>query len=204
MKIPPAETCAIAFKEWSGVCDALLEGRQSIIVRKGGISEAAGAGSFAPEHPAFWLYPTWSHQMVQGLRTGEKTAAAPGSGDSVPIRALARVELAGMAENEQALDALEEFHVFTQETMLKRFHYRRPGLWVLCARVWRRERAVNVAVTPEQAGCKTWVILPEPLSTAGLLPVFDDKDWAAIRRRLEPALAWHPMGPSGPASAKEV
>ena len=33
------ETCSIAFKEWAGVCAALAEGRQSLIVRKGGIAE---------------------------------------------------------------------------------------------------------------------------------------------------------------------
>src|SRR5262249_33425513 len=59
---PPARTCAIAFKEWAGVCDALIQGRQTIIVRKGGISEGAGPGSFVPEHAEFWIYPTWVHQ----------------------------------------------------------------------------------------------------------------------------------------------
>ncbi len=50
------ESCAVAFKEWADVCAALLDGRQSLILRKGGIEE--GPGGFRPEHAAFWLYPT--------------------------------------------------------------------------------------------------------------------------------------------------
>src|SRR5205814_10220299 len=56
----------IAFKEWAAVCLALASGRQSIIIRKGGIAEAGGA--FAPEHDRFWLYPTYVHQQQTGLR----------------------------------------------------------------------------------------------------------------------------------------
>ncbi len=68
------ESCAIAFKEWASVCDALLAGRQTIILRKGGISEGKAPGTFVPEHSQFWLYPTWVHQAEQGVR--ESPAAA--------------------------------------------------------------------------------------------------------------------------------
>ncbi len=68
-------TCAVAFKEWSGVCDALADGRQSILLRKGGIREEPGAGRFVPEHREFWLYPTGVHQAAAGPpahgRTGQ-------------------------------------------------------------------------------------------------------------------------------------
>src|SRR4051794_27585132 len=66
---PPA-TCGVAFKEWAGVCDALEDGRQSLILRKGGIDE--GPSGFVPEHPAFWLYPTRRHEGEQGLRVAPK------------------------------------------------------------------------------------------------------------------------------------
>ena len=68
------ETCPIAFKEWAGVCAALAEGRQSLIVRKGGIAE--GPRGFAPEHDVFWLYPTQVHQAEQGLRIDAGAATA--------------------------------------------------------------------------------------------------------------------------------
>ena len=48
---PLPDDCAIAFKEWAGVCQALGDGRQTIIVRKGGIDE--GPAGFRPEHRGF-------------------------------------------------------------------------------------------------------------------------------------------------------
>jgi len=48
-----------------------------MILRKGGISEDQAPGVFAPEHPEFWLYPTWVHQADQGVRDGEASAAMP-------------------------------------------------------------------------------------------------------------------------------
>mgnify|MGYP003343766761 CR=1 FL=1 len=52
---------AVAFKEWAVICAELAAGRQSVILRKGGISE--GAGGFRVEHPAFLLFPTLYHQQ---------------------------------------------------------------------------------------------------------------------------------------------
>jgi hypothetical protein len=188
MVTPAEKTCAIALKEWAGVCDALLQGRQTIIVRKGGIAEVSGAGCFAPEYSEFWLYPTWSHQADQGLRESEGPRISSPPADFVPIRALVRVDFAGYVDDDQLLGALEDFHVLTSETMLKRFYYRRPGLWILGARVWRREPEALVALAPEHAGCKSWVRLAEPLVASGLYPVSDGDTWARTRGRLEAIL----------------
>ena len=46
-----------ALKEWAVICRALAEGRQSLLLRKGGIAEAGGA--FQVEQPRFWLLPTY-------------------------------------------------------------------------------------------------------------------------------------------------
>ena len=163
-----AGSCSVAFKEWAGVCDALAQGRQSIILRKGGIREGAGPGAFVPEHDEFWLYPTAVHQAQQGLRlTGEgQPPSLAGPGGSIPIGVLARVELIGRVQDEALLPSLEEFHILTAETVRGRFHYRTPGLWVLVTRIWRREPPFVVTPTAEQAGCKTWVVLDDALPTS--------------------------------------
>ncbi|HYV35699.1 MAG TPA: DUF1802 family protein, partial [Gemmataceae bacterium] len=41
-----------AFKEWAAICKALAEGRQGLILRKGGIAEPGG--DFQIEHTRFW------------------------------------------------------------------------------------------------------------------------------------------------------
>ncbi|MBV8488723.1 MAG: DUF1802 family protein [Planctomycetaceae bacterium] len=188
----PEGFCAVAFKEWAGVCQALGEGRQSLIVRKGGIDE--GPAGFAPEHQLFWLYPTYVHQAQQGLRvdpatseTGRGTESSTSS-QEVAISLLARVELIQHVTSEDRLAALAPFHVWTDETLRKRFAYRRPGLWVLGVRIFHRGAPWILRPTPEQLGCKSWVTLDPALSTAGLLPVLDDHAAAHQARRLREVL----------------
>src|SRR5262245_49597548 len=60
-----------AVKEWAVICQALAEGKQALLLRKGGIDEAAG--EFALEHTRFWLLPTYTHQQ----RSGVVAAALP-------------------------------------------------------------------------------------------------------------------------------
>src|SRR5881227_1925455 len=96
------DACAVAFKEWAGVCDALGTGRQSLILRKGGVSE--GPGGFRPEHPAFWLYPTHVHEAEQGLKVPYRPRLDPEDG-VVELDALAVVEWAGRIERVEQLEA---------------------------------------------------------------------------------------------------
>jgi hypothetical protein len=163
----PPDTCQVAFKEWEGVCVALERGLQSIILRKGGISE--GQGEFTPEHPVFWLYPTRVHQAEQGLRVAGLKAGDVPAGE-VELRLLAVVEHVALVDRPELLEELEDLHVWTKETVEKRFHYRRPGLWVLGVRVYRCDSPWRIHMTDEHAGCKSWVPL-DALSTRGLQPV---------------------------------
>jgi len=171
--------CAIAFKEWSEVCQALADGHQTLIVRKGGIRE--GPGGFAPDHHAFWLYPTYVHQAQQGLRErglDRPGGPAPEPGDRVSIGAIAAVEVVWRINSETDLLALTPFHVWTVDTMRKRFSYRQPGLWVLGVRVFRRDSPWTLLPTALQLGCKSWVELDSPVSTKGLRPALDHGDWS--------------------------
>ena len=81
-----------AFKEWAVICRALAEGRQALILRKGGIAEAGGR--FEVEHTRFWLFPTYTHQQRQRHQArrpaaagrGGKGASAGGRGPPVALR----------------------------------------------------------------------------------------------------------------------
>ena len=167
--------CAIAFKEWAGVCHALADGRQTLIVRKGGISE--GPGGFAPEHAVFWLYPTHVHQAQQGLRDARPDRPAqPRPADCRPVDRGPRRRRAGLAldseEDACALDALSRLDL---ETMRKRFAYRQPGLWVLGVRVYRREPALDArsrhpSSSAARAGSSSTLRSPP----RGCRPVLDD------------------------------
>ncbi|HVZ81376.1 MAG TPA: DUF1802 family protein, partial [bacterium] len=56
----------IALKEWAVVLKALEEGKQTILLRKGGIAEEGG--EFKPEHPEFFLYPTFEHETPAAIK----------------------------------------------------------------------------------------------------------------------------------------
>ena len=140
---------------------------------------------FVPEHSEFWLYPTWVHQAEQGVRDGETECGQRPEDGCVPIEALVQVDASDTSKTRTPCFALESDHILTAETVLKRFHYRRPGLWVLLARVWRREPPYAIPVTPEHAGCKTWVKLDEPLSTSGLEACCSDRELSVRLKSLD-------------------
>ena len=56
----------VALKEWAAVLKALEEGKQTILLKKGGIAEEGG--QFKPEHPEFFLYPTFEHQTPEDIK----------------------------------------------------------------------------------------------------------------------------------------
>jgi len=168
----PPDVCAIAFKEWAGICEAIAAGRQSLILRKGGIEE--GPRGFAPEHPAFWLYPTFVHESDQGLKAAARSTAPAGPG-LVAIDTLVIVEDVHRVDDLDTLLGLDALHAWTEETVRKRFAYRSPGLWVLGVRAFRTPTPRAIAVTPAQLGCKSWVPLEAPLPTEGATPVLTDR-----------------------------
>jgi hypothetical protein len=175
----PPVACSVAYKEWAGVCRALGEGRQTVLLRKGGISE--GPGGFRPEYPAFWLYPTHLHEAQQGLRDETPPARVTTPDGFLDLDLLAVVDALAWVDRAEELDALDEFHVWTDETVQKRFSYRSRGLWVLGVRIYRRDPAARIAITPDQAGCKTWVPLEFPVDANRVRAILRDED--AILRR---------------------
>jgi len=183
---------AIAFKEWAVICRALADGRQSLILRKGGIAEAGG--EFRPEHQRFLLEPTYFHEQH---RTGIKPEFVPlleaAEAERPPagtIRFTHLAEVAGvrhLADLDQTL-TLDSLHGWTAGTIRQRFHYRTPGLFALSVRVFRLPTATEVVNRPEYAGCKTWVPLDTPVPTAGALPVLSDEAFAAFTQAVSTAL----------------
>ncbi len=185
-------TCSTAFKEWAVVCEALSEGAQTIILRKGGIHE--GREGFRVQHSSFWLYPTNFHQTVEQLsaRAGDLLPKAqkrqPPAGE-FHLRQLAVVDQVIHLTGEQQAAALQDLHILSPATVHERFHYRQPGLFLLIVRVYRQDAPHIVRETAEMAGCKSWVELPEAFSTAGLTAVLTDAEFAERKRAIAQAFA---------------
>jgi hypothetical protein len=185
----------MAFKEWAVICRALAEGRQAIILRKGGISE--DGGEFRVEHARFWLFPTYVHQQRSGiveewaplLEQAEAERAPPGV-----VRLTHFVEVPGAYHVRDLPSAwkLAGLHGWSQETVEARFRYRSPGLYVLPARVYRATQIQEIADAPHYAGCKSWVELERELPAEGT-PVLTEEAFDAVLNALDRILqptAW--------------
>jgi hypothetical protein len=180
-----------ALKEWAIVCRWLAEGRQTLLLRKGGTAEPGG--EFSVPWQRFWLFPTWLHQQEQGV-----TAAAwpvlvdlnrhrPPDG-SIRISHWAEVvELRSLDSEEQAL-RLAGLHCWTEETVRQRFHYRRPGLLLLVLRVYAVPEPFLLPEAPRYAGCRSWVELEQDLTCEGSFPVLGEEEFVRCRRQIAAAV----------------
>jgi hypothetical protein len=182
----------IAFKEWAAICTALGTGRQSLIIRKGGIHE--GNDGFRVAHQEFWLFPTYLHEAAGAL---EPEAAALVEQAEAERAAVGTLRIAHYAVVTDVFEVLDETrlpqlagqHVWSPRTINERFHYKRPGLFVLTVRIHVSRVAHVIPDSPHFAGCRSWVELPVDLPTAGLTPVLSDQEYARRREQLRAALA---------------
>jgi hypothetical protein len=187
-----SEDCGIAFKEWAVICDALATGRQTLILRKGGIHE--GRDGFRVAHRTFWLFPTYLHQEDR-LKLAEvawpvleETLIDRPREEIVPLQLLAAVtDVIELADPTQA-SRLNGMHWWSDLTLTERFNYKTPGLYLLLVRVSKVTQAHEIANSPHFAGCRSWVELPTPLPTSRLVPVLNDVEFAARRSAIRAAV----------------
>lgn len=156
----------IACKEWAVVCQALAEGRQTVLLRKGGIAEAGGR--FRPQYDAFLLYPTYYHEQRSGIlpEWHERLAAVEAGRPSpgwVRFTHWVQVREVDYLRDLSAVDALRDRHIWTDELVRQRFYYREPGLFVLHVETHPLSRPVERPERPEYLGCKSWVMLDAPV-----------------------------------------
>jgi hypothetical protein len=167
----------IAFKEWAVICRALAEGRQSLILRKGGIQEKDGV--FRVEQERFWLFPTYLHQSAAGIVPTAQSLLADVErtkppADKVALSVFVEVTDIFHLESEEKALALADLHIWSEATVRQRFHYRQPGLFVLGVRTFTVPIAHAIAMTPYYEGCKSWVELAVALPTANATAVLDE------------------------------
>lgn len=172
------EYSSVALKEWAVVVRALREGRQVLLLRKGGIED--DDGQFQLEQPEFFLYPTYAHQNEALVKPQfqrhfrDALASQPGPG-KVLIDTYAQVEGVLGTGDLPSLLRLDQEHIWTAEHVRKRTEYRpQDPLRVLILRAYRLEEPVVLEELPKYAGCKSWVPLEDEIKTWPSVPALPD------------------------------
>ena len=169
-----------ALKEWAVVCKALEEGRQILLLRKGGIMEYRQG--FEVKHDEFLLFPTFEHQSKESLQPDYLSGLnsvlqnTPINGKN-KITSYAKVVDIKEVSDKSVLQKLEKYHIWNDRYVNIRMDYnpKRP-MSVILLRVYKMDNPIEVDIKPEWAGCKSWIPieLSEPNNDEGRRPVLED------------------------------
>ena len=155
---------AVGFKEWQVVCDALASGRQTVILRKGGIHEGRAGFSFA--HGSFYLFPTRFHAQGEHVREGMIQSLPEWQpGEIVTITHRVEVLSAVTLTEWTEVAALHPLHIYTGKTVRDRFDWEGKGMasgsiHVARVKVSPLDEPWSFPYAAKHGGCRSWVDLP--------------------------------------------
>jgi hypothetical protein len=161
-----------ALKEWASVIAALGRGEQAVLIRKGGIADP----NFGVEAPLFYLYPTYFHEQQNERET-------------VPITHWCEVVRTWRVSDRDALDRLAPLVVIPREALETRYRVRPDqALHVIGVRTFRLPAETIIKVTPEYAGCRSWVSIDDEIDVDGSSEVLGDYELTAQFDRVQALL----------------
>lgn len=190
-----------ALKEWAIVCLALEEGRQVLLLRKGGIMEYREG--FQVKHNHFYLYPTFEHQSIESIQPNyaEKLAMMlqeETDHSKVLITSYARAVAVKQIKDVSLLSQLYKYHIWNEQYVNVRMSYNpKKPMQVILLRVYKLQNPIEAEVRSEWLGCRSWVQIRSLASEARSVdtsgnsderPVFDDFTFDAIASEIEEIL----------------
>lgn len=183
----------VALKEWAVAIKALLEGKQILIMRKGGIVEETR--DFQLESQSFYLYPTYEHQKKELIKEPNRAdidATLTGwssENKDVAIEAYAEVIEDIEIYDQEELNRLSGLHIWTDQFAEERLKWKRKNpLHVLLLKVYKLEQPVRIPILEDYIGCKSWIRIGTEMPDAAMAPVLDDKTLDRQRTAVHEAL----------------
>jgi len=193
----PVKPVMPAFKEWEAIVEALGQGAQIVILRKGGIAE--GRTGFQAKHPKFWLFPTAYHQQWEKTKPDLRRYLTPSTASSekdkeITLHYFAEVTDAIYLSSWEQVARLDDAHFWSEEILRERFDYKeRPGmeagLHLLIVRVSRINLPHKLAPSTEYEGCKSWIEVPVDWEHDIAAHVVRTEEFATRRSRILAAVA---------------
>lgn len=154
-------TITAALKEWSIVCKALEDGRQVLLLRKGGIMEYRQG--FEAKHTTFFLYPTFEHQSKEFIQADytekfDMLMQEQPSRNKNTINSYAHAIAVKQITDVSLLPRLQKYHIWNNSYVDVRLNYnpKRP-MNVVLLRVYKIDKPIEVEVKSAWLGCKSWI-----------------------------------------------
>jgi hypothetical protein len=179
-----------ALKEWAVVCRALEEGRQVLLLRKGGILEYRQG--FKVQHDRFLLFPTYEHQSKDHLQADYadrldnvlKDQLATGTNR---ITSYAEAIEVKEITDRIALGTLAKYHIWNESYVNARMDYNpRKPMSVILLRVFKLENPILIENKQEWIGCRSWI--PLDIDVSGR-PIMDDLQFNTIASEVKGVLS---------------
>ena len=170
----------VAFKEWAVALRALREGRQILLIRKGGIRE--NGGEFSVEARRVLLFPTYLHadeqaaslQPCYGAWQTDEMQKQP-KNETVRFDAWAEITDIFVIEKPDALYDLKSQHIYGDAFLKKRIESEpNKPLYGLFLRAYDLASPVVVPAELDYYGCKSWVTLTHPIVVDTTKPALSD------------------------------
>ena len=149
-------------KEWATVVKALENGKQTVILRKGGILETASG--FEIESKKFLLFPTWEHQEIKHVKPeyhdflNQTLNHKPREGFNI-ITSIAEVFDHRDISSNSIIDDLSSFHVWSNEYIKERINWMpEKPLKAIFLKVYTFPQ-IEIPLQVDFEGCKSWIEL---------------------------------------------
>lgn len=166
----------IALKEWAIICKALEDGRQILLLRKGGIMEYRKG--FEVKHNEFLLYPTFEHQSMESIKAEYKEKLKEileeqnkytrkgidndnknsDINNTNIIKLFAKVEDVVEISDKVTLSKLRDHHIWSDEYVMMRMNYNpSKPMSILLLRIYKIKKPLNIDIDDKWSGCKSWI-----------------------------------------------
>ena len=156
----------VAFKEWQLVADAIAAGEQTVLLRKGGISE--GKAGFQWLHERFFLFPSLFHEQagqVTPMSDGSLRSFEPRTGlaeDEIVFSVYVETLATGRITDWDEVRRLAPYHIWREEIVRERFEWGdEPGLAWAVIRAWELDDPWILKDRASFGGCRSWFGLPQ-------------------------------------------
>ena len=194
MMLPPSSD--LALKEWAVAVKALSEGKQILILRKGGIH--IDDREFRVVHPEFLLYPTFEHQNAELVKPEYQDSLQQTLDENdvpglVSLGYWCQVTDKFQVSEQDLLDEVSPYHIWTTDYANKRLHWRpKQPVTIALLRVYELQQPQALPVLDEFAGCKSWVELGQDVPLSIMTPVLSDQAYEGQAEALRQVLGGTP------------